>query len=162
MDEYLTLWWAGELVLHYQPFGLEMHQFNKILKIGLYFFGLLGLFELIHFSVVMRQFKFITITYATFNKLPWNILSSLLTLAPKLITGLILLIKRKITAKLLFMSIISPHIKDVVKSTKDEANISFISHCFQWLSDHPLNETIRRVVIFSAFSLLSLVDIFTS
>jgi hypothetical protein len=103
-----------------------MHQFNKILKVGLYFFGLLGLFELIHFSVVMRQFKFITVTYATFNNLPWNILSSLLILAPKLIIGLILLIKRKITVKILCIMIISQHIKDVFKSTKKTKRITLL------------------------------------
>lgn len=162
MEEYLGHWWAGDLALFYYPFDLTMQQFNKLLKIGQYAFGLLGVFELIHFSTVMRQFHFVTIAYFMLNRLPWLIINIPATLAPKLITGLISVFRGDIPGGTLVRSIVFPHVKATIKHAESNAKENIIARSFQWLANHPLSDSARRITIFISFAILSFGDLFTS
>ena len=158
MEEYLLYWWAGELSQHYSPFGLTMAQFNKSIRIGQYLFGLMGIFELIQFSVVMRKFHFVTVCYFILNRFPWLVINIPLTLIPKLVTGSIAIIQRNISLKDLILSIILPHVKATIKHSGKEIPDNSFAKKFQWLADHPLSETARRITVYTAFTLLSLAD----
>ncbi len=88
MEEYLTHWWNGDLAAHYQPFGLQVSQLNKLFKIGQYLFGLLALFELLQFSTVMARLKLVTYLSIFTIRFP-SVLLNTLNLLPRLALGLI-------------------------------------------------------------------------
>lgn len=159
MQEYLFHWWAGDLALYYQPLGLSMLQFNKCIKIGQYLFGLLGLFELVQFSTIMRQLHFVSVSYLVLNRMIWHTLNVSVTLAPKLITGVVALSSRSISLGDLLRSIILPHVQIELHQVHGEARKAKMAKLFQWLADHPLNDNYRRFVVFGAFAVFSLADI---
>lgn len=159
---YLHRWWAGELAAHYYPFGLQMAQFNKVVEIGQYFTGLLGIFEFIQFSSVIKQFRFVSIGYFIFNRLPWLVINMLITLVPKLLTGIVSVLRRSISARDFFKSIIYPHVTANINREKLKVEEENITKMFQWLAEHPLTESARKIFVYSSFAVLSLLDIFTS
>ena len=44
---------------------------------------------------------------------------------------------------------------------EERAKEARIARWFLWLADHPLSDTWRRIFVFSAFTLLSLLELFT-
>lgn len=162
MEQYLAHWWAGELAQHYHPLGFSIAQFNKLLKVGQYTFGLLALFELVQFSVIMSQLRFVSASYVMMNRLPWALVSNTLTLIPKILIGILAVARGRTSASVVLGSTVNTHYKDAIKRVEAGAQDYWVARAFQWLADHPLPERARRIVVFSAFALLSLGDLLTS
>jgi hypothetical protein len=162
LEEYLTHWWAGELALYYQPFGLTMFQFNKLMKLGQYLFGLMSIFELIQFSTMMRQIHVVSVMYFMLNRLPWALLNIPVTLVPKLLTGVVSVLRREIPLRDLLNAILLPHVQTTVKRVRGSTEEMRIAKLFKWLADHPLPDSVRRVFVFVGFSALAFADLMTS
>jgi hypothetical protein len=155
-------WWAGELANHYEPWGLSMAQFNKIIKLSQYVFGLIAIFELVQFSQVMRHLNFASRVYYITNKVPYYLGIFPMLLIPKLIAGSIALLKNEITSQDFMYSIFIPVLKREYTLVKDESHSSIMAKTFKWLSENPLSDNARRYTIFISFAVLSLADVFSS
>ena len=155
-------WWAGELANHYEPWGLSMAQFNKVIKLSQYVFGLIAIFELVQFSQVMRHLNFASRVYYITNKIPYYLGIFPMLLIPKLISGSVSLIKKEITSQDFLHSIFIPVLKREYTLAKDESHSSRMAKAFKWLSENPLSDNVRRYTIFISFAVLSLTDIFSS
>lgn len=162
MEEYLAYWWTGELALHYHPWGMTMQQFNKLVNLCLYLTGLLGVFELIQFSTVVRQWHVVSTVYFVLNKLPWALLNIPITIVPKLATGLVSVLRRDIRITDVAKSMVIPRLKATVRQAEAQAENHVITRWFQWLANHPLSDTLRRLILFLSFAVFALMDIFTS
>ncbi|WP_141676955.1 MULTISPECIES: hypothetical protein [unclassified Aliivibrio] len=162
MENYMMYWWAGDLANHYMPWGLTMPQFNKIIKLSQYVFGLLSLFELVQFSKVMQQLNYASRVYYMTNKLPYVVATFPMLLVPKLISGSMSLVRNEITSKQLFSSVLLPAVKLELSQIKIDSHSTKAARIFKWLSDNPLSDNTRKVLIFVSFAIFSLIDIFTS
>lgn len=162
MEEYLVHWWSGEAALYYQPWGLTMLQLNKLINLCQYLTGLLGIFELVQLSTVVRQWQIVSTAYFVLNKLPWALINIPITIVPKLATGLIAVFRGEVSIGDVARSIVIPRLRATVQTAGQEAENHIITRWFQWLANHPLSDTFRRLFIFLSFAVFALLDIFTS
>lgn len=162
MEEYLSIWWAGELALNYKPLGFEIHQLNKMFKIAQYLLGLLGIFEIVHFSAVMNQFGFVAKSYYFLNRLPWLILNTPIRLIPKLLSAAVSVAQGKIETKDMYELIIVPEIGNKIRRVEADAEEGGVVKALRWLENHPPSDRSRRVFLFFGFVITSMGELFTS
>ena len=161
MEQYLIDWWNNNLIGNYTFCGLEIYQLNKLIKGGQYLVGLLAIFELIHFSVVMRGLKIVSFLSIFAITLP-TILINLPNLVFRLLVGaLINITGGGLTWDEIIKSLKSFRDKAFFEA-KDEASQHSLVATFHWLETHPLSDNTRRVIVFLSFAILALCDLFTS
>ncbi|MBT6230396.1 MAG: hypothetical protein HOI47_27440 [Candidatus Scalindua sp.] len=161
MEEYLKHWWSGNLAVHYQPLSLHISQLNKLLKIGQYIIGLLALFELIQFSTVMQRLKLITHLSIVAIRFP-SLLLNTFNLATRLVLGVLAVLTRGLSITEVFKSVFIEHVLEAADKANQQATRNPIVKTFHWLECHPLSESVRRIVVFLAFMVLSMAELLTS
>lgn len=161
VEQYFLHWWNGELAANYTLWGLSIPQCNKLFKIGQYLVGLMALFELIQFSVVMRSLRTVSLLSIFTIRIP-NYILSFPSMFLKLISGSIVFMGGKISFTDMIARSFRDHYNDAIRGASDSANRHITVIIFEWLEKHPLSERARRVLVFGAFAILSLCDLFTS
>ncbi len=121
----------------------------------------MALFELIQFSVVMRSLQTVSFLSIFAIRIP-NYILNFPSMFLKLITGLIAFIGGKISFTDMLARAFKDHYKEAIRDASDLANRHIAVTIFEWLEKHPLPETGRRFLVFGAFAILSLCDLFTS
>jgi hypothetical protein len=161
IEEYFLHWWNGELATNYDLWGLTIPQCNKLLKIGQYLVGLMALFELIQFSVVMRSLRIVSFLSIFTIRMP-NYIMSIPSISLKLISGSTAFITRQIRFKDMLVRSFKNHYENAIRGASNSAKSHLTVRAFEWLEKHPLSERARRLIVFGAFIILSLADLFTS
>jgi hypothetical protein len=161
VEQYLHYWWAGELQQHYALYGLTMLQVNKLIKLAQYVVGLVAVFELIQFSVVMNRLRVFSSLYFYIAGFAAALLNSF-NLISRLAVGLLLVITRRMSLREALHRTFFEHVFAAASAAEQESTSHPLVKAFHWLERHPLAENWRKGIIFLSFAILSLADIFTS
>ena len=121
----------------------------------------MALFELIQFSVVMKSLKTVTFLSIFAIRVP-NYILNFPRVFLKLISGFITFMGGNIRFTEMLTRSFRDHYEDAIEGASNSANRHITVRIFGWLEKHPLPETARRSLVFGAFAVLSLCDLFTS
>jgi len=161
MVEYLQHCWTSDLAQHYEVLGLTLAQFNKLIKLAQYSFGLFSIFELIQFSAAMKKMKVFTHIAIFTIQLP-HLLFNSVNLLIRLVVGVFAWVSRQMSLKEVVKSIFVEHVLEAADTARAQASNHYLAKMFSWLEHHPLSDNWRKGIVFTAFALLSLFDLFTS
>lgn len=160
LEEYIRHWWAGDVGQYYELFNLNLGQVNKLAKIGQYLTGVLALFDLISFSIVMGHLR-IASYVAIWSYRFWNRLLNI----PILLVRLLLAAGSALVRRLPWSQVpkvFQKHVADAVDQSSADAESFPLVSALRWLELHPIPDKAIKSVNFCLFLLFSGVELFMS
>lgn len=161
MKDYFIHWWRGDLDAHYHFLWFTIGQVNKLARIGLYFIGLLALFDFIKWTNLMGGLRLASAVSVWVIRFAQGITS-----APLLLWGSLIAVFRLATRQLNkreafaypFVYMLSAAQRDAQRGMKGH----FIVRYLGWLEKQPISERVIKIFAFALFVVFALIELFTS